>query len=394
MTLEGFQDFGPAQLALLARLRRDAGALFADAGYVEVAPPILEPAESYVERSGEDIRARTYVFDDPGGEEVCLRPELTIPVCRLALRAGYAAKKIARLHYWGSVFRYEPLSAGRYRQFHQVGAELIGPVPEKDGDIEIAALAIELARRAGLADLTLRIGDRGLERAVFDAFGLDEAAGFALLAGDGGNAKPANAEAARLSAAVKGLSRGDAVAVLEQFMAAAGIARLGDRSLDEIVERLIARDRAPPPKEARAALAACEEAEGEGVRALDGLAKKLEKLGVDAKAVLDRIANRASALAKNGVAADALRLAARPRRAFAYYTGFHFELWRADKRDAALLGGGGRYDRLIEMLEPGVKAPAIGFALSVEGLAAASKDFAAPLALFAAAPKPRGKKKG
>lgn len=149
MTLEGFQDFGPAQLALLARLRRDAGALFADAGYVEVAPPILEPAESYVERSGEDIRARTYVFDDPGGEEVCLRPELTIPVCRLALRAGYAAKKIARLHYWGSVFRYEPLSAGRYRQFHQVGAELIGPVPEKDGDIEIAALAIELARRAG-----------------------------------------------------------------------------------------------------------------------------------------------------------------------------------------------------------------------------------------------------
>lgn len=394
MTLEGFQDFGPAQLALLARLRRDAGTLFADAGYVEVAPPILEPAESYVERSGEDIRARTYVFDDPGGEEVCLRPELTIPVCRLALRAGYAAKKIARLHYWGSVFRYEPLRAGRYRQFHQVGAELIGPVPEKDGDIEIAALAVELARRAGLEDLTLRIGDRGLERAVFDAFGLDEAAGFALLAGDGGKAKPVNAEAARLSAAVKGLSRGDAVAVLEQFMAAAGIARLGDRSLDEIVERLIARDRAPPPKEARAALAACEETEGEGVRALDGLAKKLEKLGVNAKAVLERIANRASALAKNGVAADALRLAARPRRAFAYYTGFHFELWRADKRDTALLGGGGRYDRLIEMLEPGVKAPAIGFALSVEGLAAASKDFAAPLALFATAPKPRGKKKG
>lgn len=93
---------------LLAALDTQATAMlrvFASAHYARVEPPILQPADVFLDRSGEEIRRRTFTLTDPAGHELCLRPELTIPVCRMHLASG--GKFPARLCYHGPAFRFQ-----------------------------------------------------------------------------------------------------------------------------------------------------------------------------------------------------------------------------------------------------------------------------------------------
>src|SRR5919205_3032910 len=96
-------------------------ALFEREGYARVEPPLLQPAEVFVELSGEDIRRRMFVTQDAAGRELCLRPEYTIPVCRQHLAA--AGTGPASYAYLGPVFR---LGAGTTGEFLQAGIESIG----------------------------------------------------------------------------------------------------------------------------------------------------------------------------------------------------------------------------------------------------------------------------
>ncbi len=89
---------------------------FAQRRYARVEPAMLQPAELFLERSGEEIRRRTFAFTDPSGRELCLRPELTIPVCRMHIEQG--GKFPARLCYNGVVFRHQPAEPDRPTQFY------------------------------------------------------------------------------------------------------------------------------------------------------------------------------------------------------------------------------------------------------------------------------------
>ena len=80
-------------------------ASFERAGYARVAPAILQPADPFLDLSGEEIRRRMYLTSDPNGHELCLRPDLTIPVSRDYLASGKAGKP-AGYCYLGSVFRH------------------------------------------------------------------------------------------------------------------------------------------------------------------------------------------------------------------------------------------------------------------------------------------------
>ncbi len=85
--------------------------VFAKAGHEAVAPAIIQPADVFLDVIGEALRARTYVFSDPDGAELCLRPDLTVPTCRLHL-ARYAKHETpARYCYNGPAFRYQPQGA-------------------------------------------------------------------------------------------------------------------------------------------------------------------------------------------------------------------------------------------------------------------------------------------
>ncbi len=97
---------------------------FAARGYVRDEPSVLQPADIFLDRSGEEIRRRTFTLTDPSGRELCLRPDLTIPICRMAVETG--AKLPARICYNGLAFRHQPNEPHRPTQFFQAGAELLG----------------------------------------------------------------------------------------------------------------------------------------------------------------------------------------------------------------------------------------------------------------------------
>src|SRR6201996_5051942 len=147
----------------LEALRAQADAILGVFGareYVHEEPSVLQPAEIFLDRSGEEIRRRTFTLTDPSGRDLALRPDLTIPICRDAVLSG--RKLPARICYNGLVFRHQPGEPHRPTQFFQAGAELLGLEDRGAGESEILSLAIKALRGAGLKDFSLRIGDVSL----------------------------------------------------------------------------------------------------------------------------------------------------------------------------------------------------------------------------------------
>src|SRR6185295_7920292 len=86
--MAGFPEYDAAAIRELDAQAAKILAVFANRSYARVEPPILQPAEAFLDRSGEEIRRRTFVLSDPEGNELCLRPDLTIPICRMHLGGG------------------------------------------------------------------------------------------------------------------------------------------------------------------------------------------------------------------------------------------------------------------------------------------------------------------
>jgi ATP phosphoribosyltransferase regulatory subunit len=172
--ISGTRDYFGDDIVALRKARDAIDATLQRYGYATIDPPILERPSPFLDRSGEDIRRRMYIFPDPAGREVCLRPELTIPACRAYLRQlksstgeeQLSPEREARLSYVGPAFRYESTSEGRYRQFYQAGAELIGAKRREAADAEILSVALEGLEAAGLESPVVEIGDLG----ILDAF--------------------------------------------------------------------------------------------------------------------------------------------------------------------------------------------------------------------------------
>ena len=127
---------------------------FTAAGCREVAPDIVQPADIFLDRLRENMRQRAYVFTDLAGEELCLRPDLTVPVSRLYLERHPDAKEQARYCYNGPAFRFQPLgpSATHPREFRQAGIDNIN---HHAADLDIAvSIKIDLAI-AGINDCAI-----------------------------------------------------------------------------------------------------------------------------------------------------------------------------------------------------------------------------------------------
>jgi histidyl-tRNA synthetase len=121
-------------------------------GFAEMATPIFEFTEVFARPIGEhtDIVAKEmYTFTDRGGEEVTLRPENTAGVIRAILSSGLVQSVPLKFFYSGPMFRYERPQKGRFRQFHQIGVELIG-VPQPQADIEVIALGSRILDTLGV----------------------------------------------------------------------------------------------------------------------------------------------------------------------------------------------------------------------------------------------------
>jgi histidyl-tRNA synthetase len=161
---KGTRDLLPPATGLWAAVEAEVHRIFALYGYREIRTPILEETELFARGVGEatDIVGKEmYTFTDRGGRSLTLRPESTAAVCRAYVEHGMQTlPQPVRLYYLGPQFRYERPQRGRYRQFHQIGAELLGGRGPAS-DVEILLLLVAFLRRLGFAELTVLLNTVG-----------------------------------------------------------------------------------------------------------------------------------------------------------------------------------------------------------------------------------------
>ncbi|MBI5458272.1 histidine--tRNA ligase [Methanobacterium sp.] len=139
--------------------------VFETYGYQEIKTPIFEDLSLFTLKSGEGIIDEIYHFQDKGGRDLALRPELTAPVARIYLNELQKAAKPLKMYYFGSCFRYERPQAGRFRQFWQMGCELIGG-KSPDSEAEIIAMAAHCLEELKLEDYQIHLGNLGILRGI------------------------------------------------------------------------------------------------------------------------------------------------------------------------------------------------------------------------------------
>ena len=354
------------------------------AGYARVQPPILQPAEPFLDLSGEDIRKRMFLTAVPGGdEEFCLRPDLTIPVSRDYL-ASAAAGKPASFCYLGPVFRNRNDAPA---EFLQAGIESFGRADKAAADAEMLALGLEATANYGLATADIQIGDVALFASLTAALDLPPAWKRRLvkdfnrkanLAQDldrltlgGSNGRP---EYQGVLAALAGSDPKGAHALVTDLLSIAGINAVGGRSVAEIAERFLEQSALGAstrlPKEVRGLIERFLTIKGDP----DEAAAELRALAADGgmtealNPALDLFESRAGFLAAQGIEPKRVRFSTAFGRGFDYYTGFVFELTDPARTGDPLVAGG-RYDGLLTRLGSAEPIAAVGFSVWIERLA-------------------------
>jgi ATP phosphoribosyltransferase regulatory subunit len=358
-------------------------AAYERAGYRRVHLAILQPAEPFLDLSGEDIRKRMYLTADAEGRELCLRPDLTIPVSCNYL-ASSAAGSPQGLCYLGPVFRDR---GGAPPEFLQAGIESFGRSDKAAADAEMLALGLEATAHYGVDQPEIRMGDIGLFSALVAALDLAPTWKRRLVKDFNHKTSLAHdldmltlgASENRLEyqgvlAALAGSDPRAARALVADLLSIAGITTVGGRSVGEIAERFLEQAALGAatglPRETRALIEKFLAISGDP----DGAALELRTLAADAGLklgpALDLFESRTGFLAARGVNVARIRFATAFGRGLDYYTGFVFELHDPAGRADGQLVAGGRYDELLTRLGAKAAIPAVGFSVWIERVAA------------------------
>ncbi len=313
-SLPGFRDFYPAEFAVRAHITGTWREVARRYGFEEYDGPPLEALDLYTDKSGEEIVGQLYAFEDKGGRQVALRPEMTPTLARMVgARAGGLRKPIR----WFSIpqlFRYERTQRGRLREHFQWNVDVLGE-PASAADAEVLAVALDGLRAFGLTEehIVARFNDRRLLERLLLHIGVPEA------------------KLPLAYNAVDKLGRDPDERIRQRLEQEAGLDA-------DAVDRVLAVFKA-------GGLDALRTAYGD----IDGVREEIE-----------RIARFQARLDNMGfgpyVAFDASIV-----RGLAYYTGIVFEIF--DRRgELRAICGGGRYDRLLGSLG-GADLPAVGFGM-------------------------------
>lgn len=311
----GTRDLWGEELQQVRRTQKGLRDIFNRYGYEEVETPIFENLNLFTKKSGSEIVDQIYHFEDKSQRKLALRPELTAPSIRLYINQLKSEPKPLKIFYFGPCFRYERPQAERWRQFLQAGVELIGSnCPEADA--EVISLTNDALVELGLEDYSLRIGHIGLLRKVLDYGGVSrEAQDPVLRAIDS-----------------------DEEDLLEEKLEDTGIDEGGEDKIWQLID--FKGDSPSIIDEAEELLRDIPEME-EVIENINNILNRLHQMDVDEYEI------------DLGVA-----------RGLEYYTGSVFEVYFEDIQ----LGGGGRYDGLIDSLG-GESTPAVGVGFGVDRIA-------------------------
>ena len=285
-------------------------------GYKEVITPHVEPLELLSAKSGEEIRQRMFIFKDLGDRQVALRPEFTASIARLATTVLKNDPKPLRLFSVGTVYRYDEPQRGRYREFWQSNFELMGSA-KPEADAEIVLLTNNFMKSLGLHSYAFKIGHIGVIRGILSQEGVDD------------------------------ITQND---VLQRM----------DKKEYDAALKLVESERC------RSMLRGLIEIEGndwlDAVEQIQSYVANYEK----AKAAAENLAEVLKLIAESTNVSIIVEPAF--ARGLEYYTGMIFEIYVPGLEIA--LGGGGRYDKLIEAFG-GESTPAVGCAHGIDRVAIA-----------------------
>ncbi|MFA5896382.1 MAG: histidine--tRNA ligase [Thermoplasmata archaeon] len=313
----GTNDWGPEDMARRRFVESRFTKLAESFGFREIATPIFESLELFTAKSGPGVVNELYAFKDRGGRDIALRPEFTASILRFYVSDLRALPKPIKVYCSGSAFRYEEPQKGRYREFFQLDAEIIGGAA-LPSDAEVLALAIGTMRAIGLKQVRARIGDIGMLRAFLPFEAKDQS--IILHALDKKNVPMLRDE-------LKRLGRPELAEPLEQLVSLNGDARILDKA-EEILG-------------------------GKGKEAFD----YLRRLG--------------EALVAYGIPASDFEYDMGVVRGLDYYTGMVFEIDSPNLGAEKQVGGGGAYS-LAEVFG-GERVAQTGFALGLDRLAMAAE---------------------
>ncbi len=307
-SLKGFEDILPSQSPrwiAVERIAREVATLF---NYGEIRTPVLESAEVFHRGVGETndlVRKETYTFADRDGDLVTLRPEGTAAAVRAVIEAGYLNDQGARtkVYYIGPNFRHERPQKGRLRQHHQFGAEAFG-IAEPEQDVECILLQMEFYKRCGVKELSLNVNSLGDRESK-------------------------------------------------------------DRYRDALVEFLT-------PKKDQLTADSQRRLEQNPLRILDSKAEPDKAACEGAPSAIDSLSDKSKRhfdVVIAGLQRAGLSFQVDPRlvRGFDYYTETLWEVTAGGLGAQNAIGGGGRYDNLVEMLG-GRPTPGVGFGSGLERL--------------------------
>ncbi|MFS8038642.1 ATP phosphoribosyltransferase regulatory subunit [Xanthobacter sp. AM11] len=356
-------------------------ACFDAAGFTRLNPPILQPADVFLDLSGESIRRRMYLTVDTEGRELCLRPDLTIPVARAVLDEKLPLP--AKVSYLGSVFRFRGEGSGEFRQ---AGVESFGRADIEAADAQILALGLNACAVYGLAQPEIRLGDVGLFAALLEALPLAPALRRRLLKDFGQGrldtdltqlaARPQEGAAAHAGvlAALTGADPAAARALITDLLSIAGISTVGGRSVSEIAERFLEQSALDAgggvSRETGEILSRYLAISGSPDEASARMRALAAEAGIDLSAALGVFDRRTGFLTAYQVNLADVRFSTAFGRPLDYYSGMVFELHDPTGRAAGPLVAGGRYDRLLSRLGAPECVPGVGLAAWVERLAA------------------------
>jgi ATP phosphoribosyltransferase regulatory subunit len=360
----------PQERLAVEKIERAVMTVFEGAGFQHIAPDILQPADIFLERSGEDIRARTYVFTDPGGNEMCLRPDLTVPACRYHLSHAAVPVDEARYCYCGPAFRF-PNETASPGEFGQAGIEWYSSPDKEAAEARVLKLTLSALETAGVTRPQVTLGDLGLFHALLEDMAMPSRwrkrlrrhfwrprAFRELLEQFSDRKQKTRTSISPFVDQVTGLS-------LEKAMEQLRLETVeGGRSAEEITERLLekAADRSETPIASGdvARIDAYLAIEGDPFSAVAALTKLGGGLAFDV--AVSRFSRRIEEMEEQGLNPRRFRFEATFGRSLEYYTGFVFQIEAA----GAQVAGGGRYDDLMSDMGAPQPIPAVGCGIHID----------------------------
>ena len=324
--VRGMRDFlgkDAQRMRFVEQKAREIAQLY---GYEEVITPVVESYELVAAKAGEEMRHRMYTFDDMGGRKVALRGEFTPSIARLVATKMRTMPKPIKLFSVGSQYRYDEPQFGRFREFFQADYELMG-TSQPEADAEIISINSQLLHTVGLRDHSVKIGHMGILRGILTQENVPE----------------------------------------EQQN---GIMQLLDKKQWD--EALTVAQRLNVSSQGIQTLKTILETRGKDTTEILGKIAEAVKNYEDALTAAQNLKEIVELTKTSGVKSDLL-VDAGFARGLEYYTGVIFEAYVPELERAGLaLGGGGRYDRLIELFG-GEPTPAVGVAPGIDRIALAMK---------------------